>query len=94
MKVEKNATLTVSGLTFTRGNAIYGGAIEDMGVVTVSNCTFAGNSATEGGAIYNEFGTVTITGSTFSSDSGSGPYTYGARLQHRRPGRRQQHVQL
>ncbi|HMK97911.1 MAG TPA: hypothetical protein VK425_10220, partial [Acidimicrobiales bacterium] len=75
--------LIISGCTFSRdiagepggmngediGN---GGAIANVGVapIIISRSTFAYDSAglADGGAIYNDFGTVDITGSTFHGD--------------------------
>ena len=74
--------LSVNGCTFTSDppfvgpaqSAEYGGGIYvNAGTVTVSNCTFASNIASQGGgaAIYNLYGRLTISGSTFSD-----PYNY------------------
>lgn len=71
--VDNNATLTVSGLTFDRGNVGSGGAIYlSPGTnLYVSNSTFSNGFGTgSGGAIYalNETGTVSIDSSTFYSN--------------------------
>jgi hypothetical protein len=82
--VEKNANVTLSGLTITGGegrasvfyaslNDDKGGGILNLGTLTVSGCTVSGNYANTanygyGGGIYNA-GILTVTGSTVSSNS-------------------------
>ena len=64
-------TLNIDGCSFIDDTANYGGAIgSDTGsVVTITDSTFQGNSATvNGGALTND-GTMSIAGSTFSSNS-------------------------
>ncbi|MEO8391738.1 MAG: choice-of-anchor Q domain-containing protein, partial [Chloroflexota bacterium] len=66
-------TLTVSNSTFTSNIATgNGGAIYAVGsssvVVTVSNSTFTSNSGNSGGAIANAFGTLFVSGSTFTTN--------------------------
>ena len=69
----QNATLEVSGLGLTRGDAAYGGAIEASGSrLAIANCTFSGNNADfEGGAIALYSGTnLEVVGqSTFANNS-------------------------
>jgi CSLREA domain-containing protein len=36
-------SITISDLTFTGGNYLYGGAISNSGELTVNNCVFTGN---------------------------------------------------
>ena len=49
---------------------MYGGAINNNGILTVNNSTFTSNTAQYyGGAIYNNDGTVTVNGSTFTSNT-------------------------
>ena len=64
-----------SGSAGDEGN---GGAILNFGALTVSNCTLAANSATAnaangyydfGGAIFNDNGTLAVTGSTLSDNT-------------------------
>lgn len=85
VRVEANATLTVSGVTFTEGNAVRGGAIdaEYADGLSVSNCIFTENSATEGGAIIGPlYGPLTtIADSEFTrnySSSAGGAFFAGA----------------
>ena len=80
--VEKNAKVTLSGLTITGGDAIAtwlyaspndyeGGGILNLGTLTVSGCTVSGNycdpNYSYGGGIYNA-GTLTVTGSTVTGN--------------------------
>ncbi len=68
-------TLTVSNQSFIGNSADDGGAIANLGTLTVSGATstFTGNSANLlGGGLYNgPLGTATISGSTFSANSGN-----------------------
>eukprot|EP00935_MAST-01C_sp_MAST-1C-sp1_P002280 g2280.t1 len=65
-------TLTIQMCTF-QGNTAdsVGGAIliADGGTLTIQMCTFQGNKATYGGAIYIYQGSLTITDTTFTSNS-------------------------
>ncbi|MES2657167.1 MAG: choice-of-anchor Q domain-containing protein [Verrucomicrobiota bacterium] len=74
-------TVNFSRLTLTGGNGVgsfqsgVGGAIHSDTytppmIMTVTNCTLSGNHTEVGGAIRNG-GTLTVTGSTFSGNSGS-----------------------
>src|SRR5262249_55828578 len=81
--VEKNTTVTLSGLTITGGgvassyyaspNDNEGGGILHLGTLTVSGCTVSGNYASPqsassyGGGIYNA-GTLTVRNSTISGN--------------------------
>jgi hypothetical protein len=59
----------VSGNTAYNGS---GGGINDLGTVIVSNCTISGNSTTGefGGGIQDSGGSLTVTNSTISGNSG------------------------
>lgn len=74
-------TVNFSTLTLSGGNGVgsfqsgVGGAIHSDTftppmIMTLTNCTLSGNHAEVGGAIRNG-GTLTVTGSTFSGNSGS-----------------------
>ncbi len=69
-RVSAVATLGVRNITLTDSNG--SAAILNAGTLDVTNTTFSGNRAPRvgAGAIYNRSGTVTVTGSTFSSNSG------------------------
>lgn len=78
-------TVTVSNSILSDNNVSgLGGAIFTRGSLTVSNSTFTGNSRNtvtdaNGAAIYNEFGTLKVSGSTFSQNDayqGSGIYNW------------------
>ena len=68
-------TATINGMTFTNGNAPYGGAIEvASGNLVLTGTAFTNNTATLGGAIYST-DTVTLSQCSFSGNtatSGSG----------------------
>lgn len=62
-------TLTLTGLTLTRGYApIDGGAIDNAGTVVVENSLLVGNRAGDDGAGIENTGTMTIRNSTFSGN--------------------------
>src|ERR1019366_6443719 len=70
---EAGAILTITNSIFSGNSGNGGGAIynEPGAGLTATNSTFAGNSSIAGaggGAIYSE-GSVTLIGSTFSSNS-------------------------
>ena len=70
--VNYTATVVISGLTITNGNAITsvnGGGIDSAGALTVASCAFSGNTAVAGGAINIEAGSLAVQNSTFSSNS-------------------------
>jgi CSLREA domain-containing protein len=77
-----SGTVSISGLTITKGNigsgSIGGGGLLNNGKLTVTNSTFSSNfAAYYGGGIFNN-GTLTVTGSTFSGNSvASGDAGYG-----------------
>jgi len=68
--VDAGASLTLNSITLTDGSASLGGAVLVNGSFTANNTTFSGNTAnlTNGGAIRN-FGTTTVTYSTFIDNS-------------------------
>jgi probable HAF family extracellular repeat protein/predicted outer membrane repeat protein len=78
-----NHELTVTGSTFSRNTAWFGGAIAGN-LVTVTNTTFADNGyggwgsfgSVSGGAIYG--GTLTVTNSTFARNVAVGDVCCGA----------------
>lgn len=66
-----NASLTVTGTTFTGNHAgLYGAAISNSSVLLLNGSTFNANHAGfEGGGIYSDFSsTLTITNSTFTAN--------------------------
>jgi CSLREA domain-containing protein len=83
LNVTSGATLTLNSLTIQHGNAQTGGGILNSGTLVLNSCTVSNNGATSaGGGIYNNGGTVTATGTTFSSNSapnasGGGIYSTG-----------------
>ncbi len=67
-------TLTVSNTTFTGNQGSATGAVFDAGdLVSITNSTFANNTASDGGGALGvfEFGGTTVSGSTFTGNSGS-----------------------
>ncbi|WP_223791937.1 Ig-like domain-containing protein [Methanobacterium spitsbergense] len=66
--------VSVTNCTVTSNWAqMYGGAINNNGILTVNNSTFTSNTAQYYcGAIFNNQGTVTVNGSTFISNTGDG----------------------
>ena len=66
-------TLTVKDTTFSNDLATYGlgGAIDNSGTATVSDSTFTGGVAFEGAGIDNKLGSLSVTDSTFNSNSGT-----------------------
>ena len=67
-------TLTLESLIVAKGYESEGGGLlvgEDM-TVNVINSVFSGNSASANGGALSNYGTVTITDSTFSSNSSAG----------------------
>jgi len=69
-KISPGLKVTMSNLSLIKGHSNYGGAIQNTGSnLTVSNCNLYYNTANiDGGAIKNSLGTVTMTGSTLSSN--------------------------
>jgi hypothetical protein len=68
-RVLSGGNLTLNGLTISNGAALYGGGIDNNGVLTVNNCVISGNTATGAGGGINSFGPLTVTGSTLSGNS-------------------------
>src|SRR5262249_11701988 len=70
-QVLNGATLTISGVTITRGHSGDGGALSNSGTLVISRTILSGNSAdSKGGAIYNSaYSKATISGSTISGNS-------------------------
>jgi predicted outer membrane repeat protein len=65
LQVDAGATLYVSGLLFTAGNAANGGAISANGGLTVVACAFRANqSAAAGGAIYSDHAVLSVASTT------------------------------
>ena len=81
MEIGTSADVALSGLTLTRGTAVYGGAIHNHGVLTLENMTLTQNVATrDGGAIHN-YGVIAITASDIrenSATNGGGMVNRGA----------------
>lgn len=70
--VSAAGTLTLQGLTLTKGSASQGGAILNNGKLIVASVTFSNNNAaSDGGAIYNDsnLNSLWVTGSTFISNT-------------------------
>ena len=85
LSVSAAATVTISGLTFTDGNASFGGAIDNAGNLTLADCELSHNKALSGGAIFNgRTGALTMTGTTVSgntaNDLGAGILNYGTAM--------------
>ena len=78
--VNSGATVTISGLTITNGNADNGGGVNNQGTLTVSNCTFTADSAASfGGGLYSTGNaTVTVEDSTFRDNHLSAYASFGA----------------
>ena len=78
--IQTGNSVSISNLTFTSGQANFGGAIFNQGNLTVRSCTFTGNSAVgsgaEGGAIDSEGGgeggSLTVINSTISGNNSDG----------------------
>jgi predicted outer membrane repeat protein len=88
-EVAQGATVTLSGLTITRGwgaaNGGYGGGILNNGTLSVVNSTVTNNGAIYGAGICNLGGTLTVSNSTLSANyatglSGGGIYNAGGGL--------------
>jgi len=69
----KGASVNLSGMTITGGEAGEGSGIyyNGVGTLTVANCTFADNSSEySGGGIFDLGGTLIVTNSIFTQNSG------------------------
>jgi predicted outer membrane repeat protein len=60
--------VTLSNLNLIQGQSDYGGAILNQGSLVLDGDTIAHNVARAGGGIYNAYGTLTITNSTFTAN--------------------------
>ncbi len=82
-KINPSRTVSISGLTITKGRAINGapndsggGILNDHGTLTISNSSISGNTAVSGSGVYsNGIGvggtaTLTIINSTISGNTG------------------------
>jgi len=66
--IGSSATVTISGLTITKGMSTYGGGISTSGTLTLNNCIISGNNSDSGGGIYIWQNTVTINNSIISDN--------------------------
>ena len=83
-EVARGATVTLSGMTVTKGfaSATTGGGILNNGTLTLTNVVIAGNGATYGGGVYNGGGTLHVGSSTLGGNyadgiAGGGIYNAG-----------------
>ena len=73
--IHNTSNVYMTNCNFTSNHATYGAAIDNVDSnkrykCTINYCNFSGNSASNGGAIFNYIcGPLSITGSTFSSNS-------------------------
>ncbi len=71
LKVDNGVTTSISGLTFTQGNASAPGAgLYNLGNSTLTDCTISGNVSTRGGGGMFNAGTASLTGCYISGNSG------------------------
>ena len=81
--IPENVKVTFARITFTKGNAEYGAAINNGGKLNISNSTFTDNHAF-GGAIYGSSkGDINVEDSLFTYNGGSngaGIYNYQGKL--------------
>jgi predicted outer membrane repeat protein len=71
--IENDGTLSITSSTFLSNSAGFGGGIENERTLSVTGSTIESNTATFGGGIDNdENGTLTLTTTTFSSNSATG----------------------
>jgi CSLREA domain-containing protein len=78
--VNSGTTLSLNNLTLAHGFQVpynRGGAIWNLGTLNVANCTMSNNNASTGKAIYNDHGTLTVTATTFSNNTGNGDGVIG-----------------
>jgi hypothetical protein len=79
-EIDKGVSASLSNLTATSGSGYQpasqypkdGGAIYNAGTLALDTVTLASSTAAEGGGIYNAAGTLTLTNSTVSGNSGLG----------------------
>jgi len=70
--VGTGVTASISGLTISNGDGVFGGGISNFGTLNVNDATLNGNFASqEGGGIYNDgsVGVLTVSDSTISGNS-------------------------
>ncbi len=72
--INNSGSLSLSTSTFTGNSAQEGGGVFNQKTATIANDTFSGNNATifGGGALLNAAGTMTVTGDTFTGNTGPG----------------------
>jgi len=72
--INNSGTLTVTTSTFTGNSAQEGGGVFNQKTATITNSTFTNNQATiyGGGALLNAAGTETLSGDTFTGNTGPG----------------------
>lgn len=71
--VEKNAKLTLIGITFINGKSDYGSIIYNNGQTNIKNCTFSNCEVDSyGGVIFNNLGTLNVKNSTFKNNTANG----------------------
>ncbi len=72
--IDSSGTLTVNTSAFTGNTAQEGGGVFNQKTATITNSTFTRNTATiyGGGALLNAAGTETVTGDTFTGNTGPG----------------------
>jgi hypothetical protein len=81
--VAQGATVTLSGMTITKGFLqTAGGGILNNGTLTITNSTIAGNGAAYGGGVYNAGGTLNVGNSALGGNyadgvAGGGIYNAG-----------------
>src|SRR6266568_4153903 len=81
--ISSGKTVTISGLTITKGYASGngGGIYNDHATLTVSDCTISGNYGIQAGGIYNDHATLTVSDCTISGNAGpyggGGIYNFG-----------------
>jgi hypothetical protein len=70
--VASSQPVTLTGLTISNGHCAVsssgGGGIFNSGNLTINLCTIVGCTAYNGGGIYNYLGTLTVSGSSLTSD--------------------------
>ena len=82
--VQGNVTAVISDVTIAGGGNATGGGIYNAGALTVTHVLLTDNAAIEGAALYNDSGTLVVTGTTVYSNvsdySGGGITSYGGTL--------------
>ena len=76
----RNLTLSndvITGSTSQTGGAVLNYGFSTQPVLTLMNDTFTGNAADSGAGVYNQHGSVTSTGNTYSGNVSSGGYGGG-----------------